>query len=231
MRQEADSGLRTENCWGWWMERQRQRGRGEVADIQTIAEEVSDKFAVDKSRRHICGLSAGGAMTVASLASYSDFWTSGASVAGVPFGETARAVRTSSHLPVRRKTVNTLVRMLDRELVTAAPPLLVVQSQADAMVGPKLGANLRDTWRQVTDTNTLPYMVYSDITRGIGWRLEQYGTPTDLQVGHLQLQKLGHGWPGGVPGKYCYPEAPNISELIVMFFAHTAAQREHSSPG
>ncbi|MFK7993199.1 MAG: PHB depolymerase family esterase [Granulosicoccus sp.] len=214
------SGLRTQNCWGWWLSRQRQRGRGEVADLKQIAEDVSRAYAVDVSRRHICGLSSGGAMAVACLAAYSDFWTSGASVAGVPYGESTNAVKTNLHVPVRRKTVNTLVRILSRELIAPPPPLLVVQSNADKMVGPKLGANLRDSWIKVSGSDQQPPLVSQNECRGVAWRLEQYSSSDTLQVGYFLVDGLIHGWPGGVSGKFCIPDAPNVSELIWAFFEH-----------
>lgn len=214
------SGLRTQNCWGWWLSRQRQRGRGEVADLTQIADDVSNCYAVDVSRRHICGLSAGGAMSVACLAAYSDFWTSGASVAGVPYGESTNAVRANPHVPVRRKTVNTLVRMLSRELVAEPPPLLVVQSNSDKMVGPKLGANLRDSWVKVSACNKHEPQMHREASRGVAWQFEQYRSGESLQVGHLLINGLEHGWPGGLPGKFSIPDAPNVSELIWAFFEH-----------
>jgi len=216
------SGLRTQNCWGWWLSRQRQRGRGEVADLRQIAEDVSQNYAVDINRRHICGLSSGGAMAVACLAAYSDFWTSGASVAGVPFGESANSVRVNPHVPVRRKTVNSLVRMLSRELVAPAPPLLVVQSKADKMVGPRLGANLRDSWIKVSGCGETPDKLYQQDSRGVMWRFEQYARLGVLHVGHLLIEGLDHGWPGGVAGQFSIPDAPNVSELIWAFFEQVA---------
>lgn len=215
------SGVRTENCWGWWLTRERQRGQGEVADLRQIAEEVCSSYSVDNTRRHICGLSAGAAMSVASLAAYSDFWASGASVAGVPYGESANSVRVNPHVPVRRKSVSTLVRMLSRELVAPAPSLLVVQSDADKMVGPRLGANLRDSWVTVSGCRQQPSEVCIDESRGFAWQFEQYLARGALQVGHILLEGLEHGWPGGLPGQFCFPDAPNISELIWTFFDHS----------
>ena len=212
------AGIRTENCWGWWLTRERQRGQGEVADLRQIAEDVSDTYSVDCNKRHICGLSSGAAMTVASLASYSDFWASGASVGGVPYGESANSVRSNPHVPVRRKSVSTLVRMLSRELVAPAPSLLVVQSDADTMVGPRLGANLRDTWVTVSGCRQQAAEICTDESRGFTWQFEQYLARGALQVGHILLEGLEHGWPGGLPGQYCFPDAPNISELIWTFF-------------
>lgn len=223
------SGMRNSNCWGWWLTRQRQRGRGEVSDLHRIAEDVSELYSVDKTRRHICGLSSGAAMSVVSLASYSDFWTSGASIAGVPYGESSRSVKFIRQLPVVRKTVGTLVRLLKRELVAEAPPLLVIQSKADKTVGPKLGSNLRDSWLVASGCEEEPDSIFSESLSAPSWRLEQYSSEGALQAAYFLLSDVPHGWPGGLPGEYSVPEAPNVSELIWVFFEQTAARQSQSS--
>ena len=219
------AGLRTQNCWGWWLVRQRQRGRGEVSDLRRIAQDVSDTYSVDIKRRHICGLSSGGAMSVACMATYADFWTSGASVAGVPYGESINAVKANAHTVVRRKTLNNLLRLLRRVLVADAPSLLVVQSTGDSMVGPKLGANLRDSWAQASGCGVNASAVFSDSTRDVSWELEQYNDGDKLRVAHLLMEDLEHGWPGGLQGRFSHPEGPNISELIWRFFASGLPER------
>lgn len=213
------SGLRTENCWGWWLARQRQRGRGEVADLVQIASAVTDQYAVDPERWHICGLSAGAAMSVASLAAYSDCWRSGASVAGVPFGESMRSVRFNEHLAVRRKSVNTLSRMLSRELISDAAPLLIIQSTADSMVGPKLGHNLKDVWVNISASGAVPVSTQADKTHDVGWQFDQYRDKQNRNsCAFLLMDTVEHGWPGGLPGKYSTEKAPNVSQLISAFF-------------
>ena len=218
----AHSRMRTQYCWGWWLNQHRHRGRGEVLDLQRIAEQVCETYSVDTDRRHICGLSSGGAMSVTSLAAYSDFWTSGASVAGVPFGESSKSVRSSAHIGVRHKTLTTLTRVLRRELVAPAPPLLIVQGEADKTVDPQLGKNLRDSWVNVSDSDKEPSAQLCAVHRGPKWHFEQYCTGDALRVAHLSIQDIGHGWPGGLPGDYCFPEAPNVSELIWTFFEQAA---------
>lgn len=216
------SGLRTQNCWGWWLSAQRQRGRGEVADLKRIAEDVSDEYAVDPSRRHVCGLSAGAAMSVACLTTYSDYWTSGASVAGVPYGESSSSVRANAHVPVRRKTLNTLIRLLSRALVAPAPQLIIVQSSSDKVVGPRLGANLRDSWLKVSNCEKHSLQVDVSVTHGVSWQFDQFGKSGKLHIGYLFIDGIDHGWPGGLEGQFSIPKAPNVSELIWCFFEHVA---------
>lgn len=213
------SGMRNRNCWGWWLPRERQRGRGEVSDLHQIAEQVMHDYPIDKQRVHICGLSSGAGMSVAALVGYNKLWRSGASVAGVPFGESSRSVRISRLLLVRRKSVKTLVRILKRTLKGKPPPLLIVQSRADKIVGPALGANLRDSWLKVSGDWQQPDSLAEGDVHSVHWELTQYLDDTNRShVTCLFMDKGSHGWPGGVPGKFSVPEAPNVSELIWTFF-------------
>jgi hypothetical protein len=161
-------------------------------------------------------------MSVASLVAYGDIWRSGASVAGVPYGESARSVRISRFMPVRLKSVETLVRILRRSLLDEPPPLLIVQSSADRVVAQELGENLRDSWLRISDTESEPAVRVSGDMHGVQWELNQYSDATNRpRVAFLQLNKLRHGWPGGMPGKFSIPKAPNVSELIWAFFKQT----------
>ncbi len=211
---------RFRNCWGWWIPRQRTRGRGEIADIQQMVATVVADFAADPTRLHICGLSAGAAMSVIALATHSDVWRSGASVAGVPYGESARAVKYARSVPVRYKPIATLRLLLQRVLRGDAPDLLVIQSEADRLVDVALSRNLVEIWRQTCRLHDRPDRFEMGSTQQVPWRFAHY--PDDkghLRLGYLTVENLEHGWIGGQPGPYSMPEGPNISELIWAFFS------------
>lgn len=211
--------LRFRNCWGWWLPRQRMRDRGEIGDIQQIVASVVDKFAADPERLHICGLSAGAAMSIVGLATYSDIWRSGASVAGVPYGEGARAVSYARSIPVRYKSMATLRRLLDKALVSDAPDLLVIQSTADKLVDVAVSQNLVEIWSQVCELPVDPAKFDMGTTRQIPWRLAQYSDEKGrIRLGYLTVEGIEHGWIGGQPGPFSMTEGPNISELIWAFF-------------
>ncbi len=212
-------GIRTKNCWGWWQARQRRRGFGEVADLSRIAEAVARDHSIDQNRLYICGLSSGAAMAVASLVAYSDLWRSGASVGGVPYGESSRSVQISAWLPLRFKSTTTLIRIAQRALFDKAPPLLVVQSQADTVVTAHSGKNLTEIWQHLTGTTSQTPSNISASLRGIDWTLKQYPDESGrLQVASLFLGQIEHGWPGGLPGRFSIADAPNVSEFIWSFF-------------
>ena len=224
-------GMRTLNCWGWWQARHRRRGSGEVADLHRIATHIAQTYNIDPGRWHICGLSSGAAMTVASLVAYSDAWTSGASVAGIAYGERARAVRFAQHLPVKHKAMHELIRHMRRNLASyPAPPLLIVQSIEDRTVGPKCASDLRDAWIKSQDiipsreTRAHDDQPYADRwPSSHQWDMSLYRrSDGGCVLTTFWLHHGVHGWPGGRQGAYSVTDAPNTSELIWWFFEQTA---------
>jgi feruloyl esterase len=63
-----------------------QRGKGEAASIRGAVEAMRRAHAIDGARIYVTGLSAGGAMASAMLATYPDLFAGGAIIAGLPFG-------------------------------------------------------------------------------------------------------------------------------------------------
>ncbi|MFT5896391.1 MAG: poly(hydroxyalkanoate) depolymerase family esterase [bacterium] len=232
-------GMRTLNCWGWWQARHRRRGSGEVADLHRIATQVSQTYNIDPARWHICGLSSGAAMTVASLVAYSDVWTSGASVAGIAYGENARAVRFANHVPIKHKAMHELVSHMRRNLASnPPPPLLIVQSIEDRTVGPKCACDLRDAWiksqgiipsRETRAHNDQPYVDRWPSTHQ--WDMSLYRrSDGGCALATFWLHHGTHGWFGGRQGAYSVTDAPNTAELIWWFFEQTADCGSDSGP-
>ncbi len=73
-------------CFNWFAPDDVERGRGEAASIVAMVGHAIARHGLDPSRVFVTGLSAGGAMTLAMLASYPDVFAAGAVVAGLPFG-------------------------------------------------------------------------------------------------------------------------------------------------
>jgi poly(hydroxyalkanoate) depolymerase family esterase len=74
------------NCFSWFEPGDTTRGGGEVASIAAMTQAVVAEFGLNPSRVFVTGLSAGGAMTAAMLATYPDIFAGGAIVAGLPYG-------------------------------------------------------------------------------------------------------------------------------------------------
>lgn len=73
-------------CFNWFRPEDVTRGGGEAASIRAMIAAMEDVHGIDPSRVFVTGLSAGGAMAAAMLATYPDVFAAGAVIAGVPYG-------------------------------------------------------------------------------------------------------------------------------------------------
>lgn len=73
-------------CFNWFEGADTRRGGGEAASIADAVAAMVAQHSLDPTRVFITGLSAGGAMTSAMLATYPDVFAGGAVIAGLPFG-------------------------------------------------------------------------------------------------------------------------------------------------
>ncbi len=73
-------------CFNWFAPGDARRDAGEAQSIRQMIDAVVTAHHLDRRRIHITGLSAGGAMAAAMLASYPEVFAGGAIIAGIPFG-------------------------------------------------------------------------------------------------------------------------------------------------
>jgi len=217
---------RNRNCWAWWMSQHINAGSGEVEDIGRIVQQVQDEFSVDAQRIHITGLSSGAGMTVAALVAHGKLFASGASVAGVAYGESARSVRITPFLAVKYHPLAYIIERMRTQLSITGrgrlAPLLVIQSEADETVEMQSGLNLRDSWLAVKEVNDVADAQYVEgQTRQINWHYQHYTQPDGRATGFLLTEQLPHCWIGGLPGEYSDARGPNISEVIWLYFKET----------
>src|SRR5262249_51837318 len=74
------------NCFNWFKPEDTRRGHGEVCAIRQMTARMISEHRIDKNSVFVTGLSAGGAMTSAMLATYPEIFAAGAIVAGLPYG-------------------------------------------------------------------------------------------------------------------------------------------------
>lgn len=215
-------GLRTVNCWGWWFDREIHRGAGEVEDLWQIIEEVGTNHKIDQKRIHVTGLSSGAAMTVAMLVAHADRIASGAAVAGLAYSERPEAVRHLFNRRPRNKPLSAIVAAMHKELGPdpRAVPIKIVHSQNDETVDIQSAKSLRDSWAQCYGIDTgKSRLVKKGVTGKADWEEVKYLNGSNNSVIEtLFLKGPGHGWYGGNPGYYSFPEAPDISSSIWKFF-------------
>lgn len=216
------SGMRIRNCWGWWLDDQVRPGAGEVEDLWQIIEQVNEEIRVDDRRIHITGLSSGGGMAVAAMVAHADKFASGAAVAGLAYSETPRAVVYGTPTGVEFKSTELIVDAMKSVIgQNGRPsPILIVHSNDDPVVHIQAARNLRDSWARCFDIDsTRPASESSGTTDGAPWVHTRYREARSRSaIETFFIEKRGHGWYGGNPGKFSYPAAPDTSELMWRFF-------------
>ncbi len=73
-------------CFNWFRPSNVTRDRGEVMSIRQMVAKMASAHGIDRKRVFVTGLSAGGAMAAAMLATYPDVFRGGGVIAGLPYG-------------------------------------------------------------------------------------------------------------------------------------------------
>jgi poly(hydroxyalkanoate) depolymerase family esterase len=222
-------GMRNRNCWGWWFDREIHAGAGEVEDLWQIVEDIKRLYPVDEKRIHVTGLSSGAGMAVAMMVAHADKIASGAAVAGVPYAEHATAARHALNKHPRNRPVVAIVKAMRTELGEDGRlvPLQIVHSRDDDKVDINSAEVLRDSWGHCFDIDTRhPVSVTSGRDGTTAWEYSGYADDTGATVIEtLFLEGPGHGWYGGNPGEFSYPDGPDIKLRMWKFFkAHPLQQ-------
>ena len=219
--------LRARNCWGFFVEGQRQEGRGEAADLRRIFGAVEEEFRADPARRYVAGLSSGGAMAVVMAVAYSEDIAAAGAVAGVPYGEDACAVAHACFTGVRHRPVAALREAMraeqqaeeDQRLV----PLMVIHSTNDGTVPIKNALNLRDAWIAHHAPDATLAGTGDCTTDGVPCEHSRFvdrAGRTVVETVFYDGPRFGrtHFWVGDHEGRFADPDGPSASELLWDFF-------------
>jgi poly(hydroxyalkanoate) depolymerase family esterase len=185
-------------CFNWYRAADVTRGQGEAMSIRQMVRMASLRFASDRKRIFIVGLSAGGAMAAAMLAAYPAVFAGGAVIAGMPVG----AARTSPMAMLRMFRADPLSSR--PALVAAAragvpprlgqpwPRLSIWQGEADKVVDPGNAGLLATQWGGLHGCDPTPL---EDAQPAPGARRRRWGKPGQPSVELWTLADLGHGFP------------------------------------
>ena len=99
-------------------------------------------------------------------------------------------------------------------------PIFIAHSRHDEVVGIRAAENIRDSWATCFDIDTSRRIrERSGRIRGTPWmHTKYYGGDRRTVIETLFLDGKAHGWYGGNPGEFSYPDAPNVSKKIWRFF-------------
>lgn len=215
-------GLRNKNCWGWWFDREIHAGSGEVEDLWQIVEEIKLRYDVNHRRIHVTGLSSGAGMAVAMMVAHADKIASGSAVAGVAYTEKAEAVRHAFNQVPRNRPITAIASAMQGEMgnTARAVPIQIVHSENDNTVDIQSAKILRDSWGHCFGIDTRDsYKVTKGLVGSTNWEHSLYRNGSGKSaIETLFLQGPGHGWYGGNPGEYSFPDAPDIKRTMWKFF-------------
>jgi poly(hydroxyalkanoate) depolymerase family esterase len=151
-------------CFNWFNPEDTARDSGEVCSIRQMIARMAGDIGVDQRRIFVTGLSAGGAMTSAMLATYPEVFAGGAVIAGLPFGvatnvrEALNGMFQSPAHPAGE--LGDLVRNASNHK-GPWPKLSVWHGSADRTVNP---ANANEIVKQWLDVHHLPSAPMAEAT-------------------------------------------------------------------
>jgi feruloyl esterase len=139
-------------CFNWFQTEDVTRGEGEVASIAAMIRFMLREHRLDARRVFINGLSAGGGMTAAMLATYPELFAGGAIIAGLPYGSATTvhdAFGVMGQGRVRQPT-----ELGDRVRAASQhpgpwPKVSIWQGDADHVVNPANAMELVKQWTDV----------------------------------------------------------------------------------
>lgn len=233
---EQQRANNAQRCFNWFDGDDTTRERGEVASIsQMIARMVADRV-VDPKRIFVTGLSAGGAMTMAMLATYPEVFAGGAVIAGLPFG-VARNMRDAlmqMRMPVARpaRELGDLVRGASGHR-GRWPKLSVWHGTADYTVN---AGNADEIVKQWLDLHGLPRQPMQETSVNGHPQQIWWNADGETVVEQLAITNMAHGTPLGIavdndtrygrPGPFMLEAGISSSHHIAKFFGLTDRIRQ-----
>lgn len=152
-------------CFNWFQVQDVCRDAGEVLSIRQMIAAMVTTYALDPARVYVNGLSAGGAMTSAMLATYPEIFAGGAIIAGLPYG-TAHSVveafdRMRAHGGPEGAGLGDLVKAASNHH-GPWPTISVWHGECDATVRPANADLIVTQWRMVHDVAKQPAATEKD---------------------------------------------------------------------
>lgn len=223
---EQPAGANPLKCWNWFDAAHQRRDAGEPALLAGLIDRVAAERGVDRTRVHVAGISAGGAMATILAAAYPERFASAFSASGMPIGAVTGAAQAWQVMRAGATAEQaTPGAVRERMGARARPvPLLVVHGSEDRTVVALNGRRAAEQWAQAFGGQALGEEVTGPgegtrASRTVRWR-----DASGVEVAAFtEIHGLGHAWSGGAPaGTYTDAQGPDASELLARFVARHA---------
>ena len=226
---EQTTANNPKTCFNWFLPGDTRRDGGEVLSIRQMIEKTIGAHGIDRRQVFITGLSAGGAMTAAMLATCPEVFAAGAIIAGLPYGSASNVQEAFESMfqgrPRSAKEWGDKVRRASRHR-GPWPRVSVWHGDLDVTVKPVNAEGLVAQWRDVHGIDGAPS---GDIVDGYPrkvWRRDG----SDV-IESYTITGMAHGTPlatdrhGGTAGPFLLEAGISSSYHIAKFFGLTGAAR------
>jgi poly(hydroxyalkanoate) depolymerase family esterase len=213
-------------CFNWFSAADAGRGRGEALSIVQMVQDLCSRHALDPRRVYITGLSAGGAMTAAMLATYPDVFAGGAVIAGLPFGTATTVPQAFERMRGQAELAPDQLTRLVRSASNHSgrwPVLSVWHGSSDRTVDSSNAAALVEQWRGLHDVAAAP-----STTETIAGQLRRVWCDVDgvEVIEEFMIGNMGHGTPihavpandGEAAGPYMLDVGISSTRRIIGFW-------------
>jgi feruloyl esterase len=148
-----------QGCFSWFVPGHTTRDRGEVLSIRQMIARASELFEIDRKRVFVTGLSAGGAMASAMLATYPEVFAGGAVIAGLPYGSATSVEEAFAAMFGNRPRADYPLgnRVRDASAHRGPwPKISIWQGSADPIVRPVNAEDVITQWTEIHDLTSNP---------------------------------------------------------------------------
>ncbi len=191
---EQKTSNNADSCFTWFSGTDITRNKGEVLSIKQMVDYMKTTYGVDGTRVYVSGLSAGGYMTTALMATYPDVFAAGAVSSGGPYKCATTVAATTSCM--NGTTVKTpkqwgdLVRGAYSGYTGPYPKLVAFHGQADTRVYPQ---NMTEDMKQWTNVNGADQTVdFTESFRGATHNIYRTSAGRDV-VETWSFPSMAHG--------------------------------------
>jgi len=218
-----------QTCFNWFEAGDTRRGEGEAASIAAAVAAMIDRHDLDPARVFVTGLSAGGAMAGAMLATYPDVFAGGAIIAGLPYGVARGLPQALSAMAA--PAAATGVRLGDHVRLASGhdgpwPRVSIWHGGADRTVSARNGEAIAAQWRDVHGLADAVPSESSDGRHGLSVWHNDGGVPV---VELNRIDGMAHGTPleagsdGSAAGPFMLDVGIGSSARIAEFWGLTEA--------
>lgn len=219
-----------ERCWNWF-DRRTGRGLGEAAIVAAQAADVVEKFALDRKRIYLAGLSSGGALAAALALHHPGLFRAVAIHSGVPCGVASDAADAARVMAAGPKAGAEEAALQARAAAhgKARVPALIIHGAKDDVVSAVNAVHLVRQFLLLNgfDAGALPKgaALPRPGLLPLHWRFSEkldgdYYVGRRLAARLLTITGLGHAWSGGDPAHpYFDGKHVEATRLVCDFFA------------